>query len=113
MPQVAQHRVGHRANTQLERRAVGDEIGDVLADLLGDRVGFALGKLLQWPLGLHASADARYMDEAIAKRARHARIDLGDHCLRQLRGRQRTPDLHAERAKAMLIRRPDLDQGNI
>ena len=71
---------GMRADAHLERRAVGDELGDALADApldVADRRhrDASYGGAVD----LDAEVDLIDVHEAVAERARHARVDLRDH----------------------------------
>ena len=62
-----------RADAELERGAVGDEIGDELADLPLDCADLPDGVLVRRHVDLDREIDVAHVDEAVAERPRHRR----------------------------------------
>ena len=69
---------GDGADAHLQRRAVFDQRGDVLADRSLDRRHRSGGVLVERPIGVHEAMDPREGHQRIARRPRHALVDLGD-----------------------------------
>ena len=69
--QVVQDRVRNRADAELQRGAVDDQVGDVPGDLLRQLVGLALHRLEDRPVARDQQVDVSDVDEAVARNARH------------------------------------------
>src|SRR5262249_29799561 len=86
---MAQGLVGHAAQPDLQRRAIFDDRGDVARDALADLAALWMAILRQGRVNSHQRIDAVEMDEAVALRARHLRVDLGDHVACHAQNRRR------------------------
>ena len=78
-----------------------------------DRPAVAHRQLRRWVIDLDDMIDARDMDEAIAKRARHLSIDLGDDCGGRKCRRLADANFEAKRAEAIPIGRRHVDDRNV
>src|SRR4029079_17515562 len=76
-----------RADTQLQRRPIGDEVGDICTDPPLDVADRAEWMLVRWSVDLDREVDLLDVDEALAQRPRHRAIELHDHRLRGTDGR--------------------------
>jgi hypothetical protein len=61
----------------------------------------------------HNGVQVRNVNEGVAQRARHARVDLGDHQARRFGRRLGDAHFHPKGTKTMVIGRGHLDQGHI
>src|SRR5580658_8560834 len=109
---VRENRIGNRSYTNLQCGSILDEIGDV--------PGYALyritlgwrSELQQSPAAFDKCANLRYMQEAIAMRAGHIRIDLGDNIPCAIDRRANDIYRNAQTAVAMLIGRRNHHQSD-
>jgi hypothetical protein len=111
--QMAQRLVGHPTEPDLQRRAILDDRGDVARHSLCDLAGFGMTILRQWGVDADQRIEAVEVDEALAVRARHRRVDLGDHATRHAQDCRRKVHGHAEADEASDIGWRDLEQGDV
>ncbi len=116
VPPVAeegQHGVGDAADAHLQRGAVLDQAGAELGDPV---LLFAAVALVEFERGIGDRDDVGqpgHVDEAVAEGARHAVVDLGDDHPGRFGGGLGQADLDAQAAKAVLVRRAEMNQGRV
>ena len=102
-----------RADPELERRAVRDELGDVLADPPLDVADRRAGVLVRRDVDLDGEVDVVDVDEAVAERPRHRPVELDDDRLRGPDGGVHRLDARAERAEAVRVGRRGVDEHDV
>ena len=111
--QVGEQSVRNAAVPDLDGRTVFDQVGDVLGDSPRD-LGFARSnEFVDRSIILDHRIDLADMDESVTERAGHLRVDLGDDMTGRISRRLGYVHRHAEAAEAVLIRRCDVNQGDI
>ena len=111
--EVGEHLVRDAADADLERGAVVDEAGDVGRDLVGLGVRGLVDVLRERPIDGDERVDPIERDGAVPARARHGRVDLGDHAAGGEHGGTRDVDRDAEAAHAVLVGRRHLHQRDV
>ena len=108
-----EHRLRDAPDAKFNRRAVLHQRGDVFGNLPG-RLGHLGGRHFQnRRLGRHQHVNVVDVDETIAQRPRHFRIDLRDDQRGVFGGALHDVHRHAEAAHAVLIRRRDMNEGHV
>jgi hypothetical protein len=112
--QRPEDRVRQMTDSHLERIAVGDQRRDVPGNPLGDCIGVGHDRPFQKRLVVfHQEMDVAHGQEAVAQRARHVRIHLGDQGLGGQGRRKRHVHRDPQAAKPLLVRRADHDQRHV
>ncbi len=111
--EVLKHLVGHPAQPDLQGRPVVHEARDVARDLLADAPRLLVQVLGHGRVHQDGVVDPLGGDEAVATRAWHRRVDLGDD--RRRRQHRGPGDVHrdAEAAHAVVVRRGHLHQRHV
>ena len=109
-----EHGLRNAPDAEFDGGAVLHQRGDVFGNLPGRLGDFGRSALPESASSHGTSTSMSYdVDEAIAQRARHVRVDLRDDERGVFGGAFDDVHRHAEAAHAVLVRRRDLDQGHV
>ena len=111
--QLAEHGIRNPPDAHLERRTVGNQGSDLARDPQRFWRALAHGYLRERIVDGHDVIDLGDVDERVAERPWHLRVDLGDHEPGSLRRRLGDADLHSEGAEPMLVGRSHVHEGDV
>ena len=111
--QAPQRRIGNRADAHLQRGAIGHQRRDVSADGVLHRRRRRRREDGERPVRARERVDAREGHQRVAVRARHLRVDFGDHKARGAGGGERRVDGGAQRAVPVRIGGRELQQRDV
>ena len=109
----AGHRLGDRAEAQLDRRAVGDQPGDVVGDGAVDRPGRPRRQFDRRRGGRHQHIDRRRLDRRVAVGPRQFGVDLRDDQPRPADRRVQVLDAEPGIVSSGFVRAADLQQHDV
>ena len=111
--QMPQRLVGNAPEIDMQCRAVLDDLGDIAGNALGNRIGGLMRVFDERSLDADKAIDPVDVQERVAERPRHERIDLGDNRLGVAQHAHGDIDRDAEADEAVRVGRRHLHEGNI